>query len=89
MQGVVKLGLYDGLRDIQIGSDFARRPSQVVGLSDQLTMPRLQLIPCFAEEFRIQQGVVRCVGSGTGRGQPALYCQARREPLWHSFARVR
>ena len=89
MQGVVELRLHKGLRDIQIGSDLARRPSLVMCLSNQLTMPRLQLIPCFAEEFRIQQGVVRCVGSGTGRGQPALYCQARREPLWHTFARVR
>jgi hypothetical protein len=41
-------------------------------LSDQLTMPRLQLIPCFAEQFRIEQLVVHRVGSGAGRGQPAL-----------------
>jgi hypothetical protein len=68
----VKLGLYDGLRDIQIGSDLARRPSLVMCLSNQLTMPRLQLIPRFAEQFRIEQLVVHRVGSGAGRGQPAL-----------------
>ena len=44
----MKLGLHEVLRDIQIGSDLARRPSQVMCLSNQLTMPRLQLIPCFA-----------------------------------------
>jgi hypothetical protein len=35
-------------------------------------MPRLQLIPCFAEQFRIEQLVVHPVGSGAGRGQRAL-----------------
>jgi len=37
----MKLGLYDGLRDIQIGSDLARRPSQVMGLPNQLTVGRV------------------------------------------------
>jgi hypothetical protein len=60
----VKLGLYDGLRDIQIGSDLARRPSQIMGLSNQLTMRRVQLIPGFAQQFRIEQLVVHLVGSG-------------------------
>ena len=58
----MKLGLYDGLRDIQIGSDFARRPSQVMCLSNQITVQRVQLIPGFAEQFRIQQLVVHRVG---------------------------
>jgi hypothetical protein len=68
----VKLGLHEGLRDIQIGSDFARCPSQVMGLSNQLTVGRVQLIPGFAEQFRIEQLVVHRVGSGAVRGLPAL-----------------
>jgi hypothetical protein len=72
VQGVVKLRLHKGLRDIQIGRDFVRRPSQVMGLSNQLTVARVQLIPGFAEQFRIEQLVVPRVGSGTGRGRPAL-----------------
>jgi hypothetical protein len=72
MQGVVKLRLHKGLRDIQIGSDFARRPSQVMGLSNQLTVGRVQLIPGFAEQFRIEQLVVLRVGSATSRGRRAL-----------------
>jgi hypothetical protein len=35
-----------------------------MGLSNQLTMPRVQLIPGFAEQFRIEQLVVHRVGSG-------------------------
>jgi hypothetical protein len=72
VQGVVKLRLHKGLRDIQIGRHFARRPSQVMGLSNQLTVARVQLIPGFAEQFRIEQLVVPRVGSETGRGRPAL-----------------
>jgi hypothetical protein len=43
-----------------------------MGLSNQLTVGRVQLIPGFAEQFRIEQLVVHPVGSGTGLGQPAL-----------------
>jgi hypothetical protein len=84
----MKLGLHEGLRDIQIGSDSARRPSQVMGLSNQLTVGRVQLTPGLAEQFRIQQLVVQRAGSSAGRGRAALRRRASRESPSRTFGRA-
>ena len=60
---MVELGLYEGFGDIQIGGDLARRPSQVIGLANDLTMRWVQLVQGFVDQYAIEQLRVHLVGS--------------------------
>jgi hypothetical protein len=64
----VQLGLHDRFGDVQIGSDSVRRPAQVLGLSNHLSVQRLQPIQGFADQCAIDWFVGRAPATVAARG---------------------
>jgi hypothetical protein len=68
MQCGVQLGLHHRFGDVQIGGDAVRRPAKVLGLSNHLSVQRLQPIQGFADQCAIDRIAVRAPAIVAVRG---------------------